>query len=104
MCRCDARLEWTRWWRYGTNRNGENKHRVRVRKEALRERTPSNRLECLLNGGHAEEKLIRAIRKRHKFMVNVERAGGLVESFHHNTHRGYFGGVSPASVQGIHQE
>ena len=48
------------------------------------------RLESSFDGGHGEEDLVWVILKLHKFMVKIERAGGLVQSFNHNANRRYF--------------
>ena len=40
----------------------------------------------------------------YKFVVKIEGAGGLVQSFNYNANRRYLRRVSPTSVQGIHQE
>jgi hypothetical protein len=67
----------------------------------LRDSAP---LEGSFNRGHGEEELVGVIRKFHKLMVKIEGAGGFVQSFDYNANGGYFGRISPASVQGIHQE
>jgi hypothetical protein len=44
------------------------------------------------------------ILERYKFVMKIEGAGGLAESFDYNANRRYLRRDCPTSVQGIHQE
>ena len=60
--------------------------------------------EGLFDGGHGEEELVGVIRERDEFMVTIERAAGLAQSFDYDADGCYLRCVSLASVQNVHQE
>ena len=61
-----------------------------------------NQPECLLNGSHRNEELIRMTLKPRKFMVKIKSSGHLVQSFDHNANRCHLRCVPPTSVESIH--
>jgi hypothetical protein len=68
------------------------------------ERTLSACFESSFDCDHGEEEFVWVILEGYKFMVKIEGASGLVQSFDYNANRRYLRRVSPTSMQRIHQE
>jgi hypothetical protein len=68
------------------------------------ERALSACFESSFDCDHGEEEFVWVILEGYKFMVKIEGASGLVQSFDYNANRRYLRRVSPTSMQRIHQE
>src|ERR1035438_3755537 len=68
------------------------------------ERALSACFESSFDCDHGEEEFVWVILEEYKFMVKIEGASGLVQSFDYNANRRYLRRVSPTSMQRIHQE
>src|SRR6266851_2530307 len=68
------------------------------------QKTASSSPQRLFNSGHGKEQAVGVIKQRYKLVVQVEGTGSGIQCVSDYPRRSNFRCVSPAPVQGVHQE